>query len=1435
MILIYNVKMDIDFQKIQTKHEKAQQDSFEALCCQIFQQVGRKERWYNNAKFINKNGKAGDAGVEAYWKFNNGDEYAIQAKFSDSLDNLWSQINSSVGNALDKHPNLKKYYICTPFNRTELKQIKVDGEPKNDGMTKWNDYVGKWKQKKDIDFIWFGKSELEMELIEDNQFNSGIIKYWFDKNVFTNSWFEKHFEEVKIKANNRYSVDLNIQTSTKSNLLDIAKTKSSLSEYKKTYKELKESYDTLKGYNCFSKLQEEDLINKIDENFSFMHDILYQKEVYFKKDVQANVDEVITNISKLSWKDEYKPEMPQDWHLHNIHPTPTEDRRKKEWADFLSSETRNFSEKLYKLSRFVQKINNKNYLLFSTAGNGKTHLFCDIINEMTKNKEFIGVLSFGHFYYEKTLQESVLKQFEEFYNIEELLGALNSFAKTKNQTALFLIDGINEWETCDRPNIFTEIKLLKNKIDAYENLRLIISCRTEYKTDIFGERNNYNNFYTFNHYGFLDNSVQALYDFCNHYNIEPPSMPLLSPELSNPLILKTLCEAFQDIKKFPKGINGVSTIFQSYLDYLNKRISKELDIDPDDNIVFNVISIISTLIYNNNGDIHIDKNIIKNAIKHIDTNSNWSKTILFNLEKQGLFVINKDCAYISYDRYRDFLTVKAMLADISEEKLIETKAKLKEKISLFKENSYMYSGLIDFLAIAVPEKWGFELIELYIGEELERNFIEELFSSFYHSISQRDLNAINENTIKNVEYLRKYLKEYNNHYWQALISCATMENHPLNANYLHEKLCNLSMADIDADWTQFISTNFETYYESGYHNANNYFSIKHIVLPFLKMDNIVFSDETLELVATLLIWLTTSTNKQLRDLATISAVNVLRNKEDIAIKLLNKFKEVKDIYLQERLYSVIYGISLFSQNTMAIDKIADIIFENVFKANPVFPNILIRDSAYGIIDCSRNLGNDISKYNNRQEPPFNYPKITEYPDPDLIKNDFVKHPGEDGPNEIYSTSSIYYSCSAGSGDFARYIVGDNLDNYWKDAPNKSEYCSWICRKAYELGWDYEKHGKFDHNINSGRGRDPAKIERIGKKYQWIAYNEYICNLADNYQKKKDWAGLILYSPQMPEFIEYRKDNVDSSLLCYNSNFEEDSYHFCTPRNWTNPGIYYEDLFEQIPLEEQLAWLNETQNNICKGEGLIDVVGNDNKHKLILNNFITEREDLDENELTGYYRDFGMHIRSFFCNESIKSTLLKKIQEKSNTNINGFNIYYGHNEVIGSYHQNFLEYPWSKLKDLELDEIFMFENEENLENYNTVMEYRRESGFYNGLKLYHPHSKLIEKLNIQIEKDKSYVWKDSDGNPVFNNSIIADNSICYNVPYVDKDNFLNLINKTDMSVIFSVSTEKRLLFHDVYDRDSENERYHWMYYFTLYELTRTGEVQEIYHHSFIDRI
>ena len=57
-------------------------------------------------------------------------------------------------------------------------------------------------------------------------------------------------------------------------------------------------------------------------------------------------------------------------------------------------------------------------------------------------------------------------------------------------------------------------------------------------------------------------------------------------------------------------------------------------------------------------------------------------------------------------------------------------------------------------------------------------------------------------------------------------------------------------------------------------------------------------------------------------------------------------------------------------------------------------------------------------------------------------------------------------------------------------------------RVFDLGWTTKRFGKFD-GVQMSYGREASKPERIGKKYQWIAYHEILAYIADHYQYRED--------------------------------------------------------------------------------------------------------------------------------------------------------------------------------------------------------------------------------------------------------------------------------------------------------------------------------------------
>jgi len=65
---------------------------------------------------------------------------------------------------------------------------------------------------------------------------------------------------------------------------------------------------------------------------------------------------------------------------------------------------------------------------------------------------------------------------------------------------------------------------------------------------------------------------------------------------------------------------------------------------------------------------------------------------------------------------------------------------------------------------------------------------------------------------------------------------------------------------------------------------------------------------------------------------------------------------------------------------------------------------------------------------------------------------------------------------------------------------------WIAKRAYDYGWT-RKRFKNDNSHMGRYSRDRPSIERISKKYQWLALAELLSRLADNYWMEGEYRSL----------------------------------------------------------------------------------------------------------------------------------------------------------------------------------------------------------------------------------------------------------------------------------------------------------------------------------------
>ena len=108
-----------------------------------------------------------------------------------------------------------------------------------------------------------------------------------------------------------------------------------------------------------------------------------------------------------------------------------------------------------------------------------------------------------------------------------------------------------------------------------------------------------NDFIQYVHYGFVEHEYQAMRTFFEHFHLERPSIPLLLPEFQKPLSLKWFCLGLSNkgLSKVPKGLRGITAIFDFFIESVGEKLyrSGTLDFDPSSRIFQKAIESLAQL------------------------------------------------------------------------------------------------------------------------------------------------------------------------------------------------------------------------------------------------------------------------------------------------------------------------------------------------------------------------------------------------------------------------------------------------------------------------------------------------------------------------------------------------------------------------------------------------------------------------------------------------------------------------------------------------------------------------------------------------------------------------------------------------------------------------------------------------------------------------
>lgn len=1156
-----------------------------------------------------------DGGVECYATLPDGNELGWQAKYVHAIeDSQWSQIDRSIKTALEKHPHLIKYYICVPWDRPDG---RIEG--RQSAKDRWDEHVAKWtgwasEHGMTVEFIYWGSSELIDRISRPNFVSK--LRFWFDARAFDTPWFTARLEEAVKAAGARYTPEIHVDLPIATEFEAFGRTERFFNGLKSQAKEIRENLQNFNGYDfitvepkertAFVSKVQEILTNLGSIEFLPVGTLPFQRIIDRISAVENTSEEIESFLLEREKDHDAKPQVTPDDRSPTYKRNPFREHRYQ--LIRLTSDLRKTRESLVHANAIA---NSTLLLLNGKAGTGKTHLLCDVTRLRIRENKPTVLLMGQRFVSADEPWTQALQQLD-LANIsaEDFVDALEAAAQTANCRALIIIDAINEgagrliW-----PN---HLAAFLAPLERSPWIGVVLSVRSSYEEIIVPDEIR-SRAIPLTHHGFAEHEYDAMRTFFVHFGIELPSTPLLAPEFRNPLFLKTLCKGLQEKgeSRLPRGFHGITAVFELYIQATNKNLASSLDFNPKFPLVRQALEIFTNELINS-GESWLPLAKADEVVNALLPGRDFEHSIYRGLVSEGMFIeeivkrndsVAEEVVSIGYERFADHLIAK---------KLLDTHFNTADPASVFTdegplsylcdEKRYVSPGLLEAFCIQIPERTDKELITLAPRIIAARWSIGD---AFRQSIVWRATTSFSKETLKSMNVIDKH-----DHRWQdtldTLLTVAILPGHPLNANFLNRHLRKYSMPDRDASWSIYLHDAWGS--QSSVDRLVDWGSA---IKPDTRIDN-----ESIDLCSTTLAWMLTTSNRFLRDHATKALVSLMTGRLDAVVRLLERFADVDDPYVAERVYAVAYGTAMRSHDALEVGKLAQYIYDRIFVTGEPPAHILLRDYARGVVERALYLGSSVTIDPTLIRPPYKstWPKIPTEEEIKPLLPDWSKGAYDDR-DLVWAKNRI--GGSVMSDDFARYVLGTNSSmgsNHWlsvrlEDPPwqssderiaalvsdlSEDEKRAWenfdtadqkvkywhaskrydhilekiareesgedgeiaedkdpeiiqleqerdktlsslrlaltedhirtldqifedlhsetnaprfdisqiqryILWRVFDLGWTTERFGQFDRFSIGYHGREAKKAERIGKKYQWIAYHEIIALISDHFQ------------------------------------------------------------------------------------------------------------------------------------------------------------------------------------------------------------------------------------------------------------------------------------------------------------------------------------------------
>lgn len=343
---------------------------------------------------------------------------------------------------------------------------------------------------------------------------------------------------------------------------------------------------------------------------------------------------------------------------------------------------------------------------------------------------------------------------------------------------------------------------------------------------------------------------------------------------------------------------------------------------------------------------------------------------------------------------------------------------------------------------------------------------------------------------------------------------------------------------------------------------------------------------------------------------------------------------------------------------------------------------------------------------------------------------------------------------------------------------------WIVHHVFELGWTTERFGDFDYFVNYRMaGRESKKAERIGKKYQWLAFHELLARIADNFHYRGDsWDGNSQeYEGTWQTWIR----DIDPSFLKVKTHYSSGTHTW-----W-----FTEEYDRWSDYETSAQWVAAT-DDLPDVEPLIDVINTKNGHQWFnLDTMFDWEEPIPpiEDKYEKPRRRLWYMLKSYLVKREDVDTFFEWAQKQ---------------DFMGRWmpeshdvHQVYLgEFFWSPAYQHHRKPATGFLDWEQSDRYDmpcsvcvTIDEYRHEDGYDCSIEetvgLKTPSRWMMEKMGLKWRGDEGKYYDQ------FGNLVCLDPTVSVEGPstlLVRKDKFMEFLDKNNLEVVWTLLGEKALI-------------------------------------------